>query len=226
MHPSWVFIPALGELYVPSRDIREYEPICDRVAESEWLSLEPEIVSNIAKRLGRKDVGSIRLTCKTWLDGVSLGIEKLTIVSLWCCYLLTPPLLLLIFILAQTMLPKWLHVNQYLVTTAWGRYWAIMALTNYADPESLQGAVKDAFKIIPSCSTLRPIWLCLADWLWARWTEGQRPPAPYNLTNSKLHGTHILRRRIISSFLPILCLRRLKMWAEIGWDESRFPLCV
>ena len=50
--------------------------------DSPWISLEPEILSNIAKRLCRRDTGSMRLACKTWQQSISSGVLTMAVVSL------------------------------------------------------------------------------------------------------------------------------------------------
>lgn len=63
-----------------AEDLRGCDMLVEGKYDSEWLALEPEIVSNIAKRLGRKDAGAMRLTCRTWQQGVSSGVDTLIVV--------------------------------------------------------------------------------------------------------------------------------------------------
>ena len=63
-----------------AEDNREGMDIDDGV-KSAWISLEPEILSSIAKLLSRRDAGAMRLACKTWQKGINQGIHSLAIVS-------------------------------------------------------------------------------------------------------------------------------------------------
>lgn len=44
-----------------------------------WLSLEPEILAAIAQKLSRRERGVLRLTCKTWCEAVTAGVQSLTV---------------------------------------------------------------------------------------------------------------------------------------------------
>lgn len=63
-------------------DLRGVDTDMGGNTESTWLTLEPGIMSNIAKQLSRGDAGALRLTCKTWKQAVSLGVQTMAIVSL------------------------------------------------------------------------------------------------------------------------------------------------
>lgn len=54
----------------------------DGMDDNVWLTLEPEILFNIARRLCKKDAGAMRLACKTWQRSISSGVHSMTVVSL------------------------------------------------------------------------------------------------------------------------------------------------
>lgn len=62
----------------------------DNTSGSAWLTLEPGIMSNIAKRLSRGDAGALRLTCKTWKQAVSLGVQSMAVVCSSAKFFLHP----------------------------------------------------------------------------------------------------------------------------------------
>ena len=49
--------------------------------QGQWLTLEPEIVAAIAKKLSRRERGILRLTCKTWHEAVTASVHSLKVVS-------------------------------------------------------------------------------------------------------------------------------------------------
>ena len=65
-----------------AEDTREVSINTDGVKDSIWLTLEPEILSNVAKRLCKRDAGSMRLACRTWQQSISCGVHSMVIVSL------------------------------------------------------------------------------------------------------------------------------------------------
>lgn len=52
----------------------------DSPNESIWLTLEPGVIYNIAQRLSKSDAGTLRLTCKTWKQAVSNGVQSMAVV--------------------------------------------------------------------------------------------------------------------------------------------------
>ena len=46
-----------------------------------WLTLEPELLASIARKLDYDDIATMRLVCKAWEKGASLGVKSLSVVS-------------------------------------------------------------------------------------------------------------------------------------------------
>ena len=46
-----------------------------------WLTLEPELLASIARKLNHDDLATMRLVCKAWEKGASLGVKSLSVVS-------------------------------------------------------------------------------------------------------------------------------------------------
>ena len=53
----------------------------DGIDDGVWIRLEPELLSNVAQRLCKKDAGAMRLACKTWQQSISSGVHSMAVVS-------------------------------------------------------------------------------------------------------------------------------------------------
>ena len=49
--------------------------------ELNWLTLEPELLASIARKLIHDDIATMRLVCKAWKKGAALGVKSLSVVS-------------------------------------------------------------------------------------------------------------------------------------------------